>query len=205
MIAHIHSEKSVKFTIRRRAMNGVIDSIRTATESSVAVQHEMFKKWMTMWPGALVSSSPFGEPQKFQKKWVEVGCELLKKQNVWLEAQFKTGLRTIEDAFRLAGANDSEELRTGTINLWQKTFDCLWQNSQAQLRGLHDVLAKWTELMNKSYLPAGQPFRAPEVSEAKPEGGEKRRIPAIAKSDRAELEEAMMEYEMTKGDWSKGR
>jgi hypothetical protein len=186
-------------------MNGVIDSIRTATESSVAVQHEMFKKWITLWPGALVSTSPFGEPQKFQKKWMEVGGELLKKQNDWLEAQFKTGLRTIEDAFRLAEANNSAELRTRTIKLWQKTFDCLWQNSEAQLRSLHDVLAKWTELMNKSYRPASQPLRAPGVSETKSEGGERSKIPAMTKSDREELEEAMMEFEMTKGDWSKGR
>jgi hypothetical protein len=112
-------------------------------------------------------------------------------------------LRTIEDAFRLTEANDSEELRAKTIKLWQKTFDCLWQNSEAQLRGLHVVLAKWTELMNKSYPPAGQPSRAPGVGETKPEGGERGKMPAVAKSDREELQEAMKEYEMTKGDWSK--
>ena len=186
-------------------MNGVIDSIRSATESSVAMQHEMFKKWITMWPGALVSTSPFGEPQKFQKRWVEVGGELLRKQNDWLEAQFKTGLRTIEDTFRLGEANDCEELRTRTIKLWQKTFDCLWHTSEAQLRGLHDVLAKWTELMNKSYRPAGQPPRVPGVGDTKPEGRERGKIPIRAKSDREELEEAMTEYEMTRGDWSKSR
>jgi hypothetical protein len=185
-------------------MNGVIDSIRSATESSVAMQHEMFKKWITMWPGALVSTSPFGEPQQFRKRWLEVGGELLRKQNDWLEVQFKTELRTIEDTFRLGEANDCEELRTRTIQLWQKTFNCLWQTSEAQLRGLHDVLSKWTELMNKSYRPAAQPVRVPGIGEPKPEGRGRGRIPAMAKGDREELEEAMTEYEMTKGDWSKG-
>jgi hypothetical protein len=186
-------------------MNGVIDSIRTATESSVAMQHELFKKWIGMWPGVLVSASPFGEPYKFQKKWVEVGGELLQKQNERLEAQFKTGLRTIEDAFRLAEAKDAEELRTKTIKLWQKTFDCLWLISEAEIRGLHNVLTKWTELMNKGHRPASQPFRGSGVNETKPDGGEGNKVPGRAKSDREELKEAMLEYEMTRGDWSKGR
>jgi hypothetical protein len=127
----------------------VFESLRKATESSVAMQQELFKKWIGMWPGVPASVFPFGEPHKFQKKWVELVSELLKKQNESLEVQFKAGLRNIEEAFHLAEAKDPEELRTKTIELWQKTFDCLRQASEAQLRNCQDAIAKWAELMTK--------------------------------------------------------
>jgi hypothetical protein len=177
-------------------MNGVINSIRTVTESSVAMQQELFKKWMGMWPGALMPPSPFEEPQTLQKKWMEVGGELLRKQNDWLMIQITNGLRTIEEAFRLVEAKDAEELRTKTIKLWQKSFDCLRQTSEGQIRGLHNAVAKWTELMKKGYRPATQP---------RPESGANEKKPVRGMSDGQELKEALMEYEMTKGDWSKGR
>ena len=186
-------------------MNGIIDHIRAETESSIALQQGLFKKWIGMWPGVLVPTPPFEEPQKFHKKWMEVGGELLRKQNEWLKAQFEAGLRTIEDAFHLAEAKDAEELRTRTIKLWQKTFDCLCQASEAQIRGLNSAMARWTELMNKGPRPAGQPFRAPGGNGTEPHGGTRSKIPDIAKNDQEELKEAMMEYEMAKGDWSKGR
>ena len=130
-------------------MNGIIDHIRAETESSIALQQGLFKKWIGMWPGVLVPPPPFEEPQKFHKKWMEVGGELLSKQNEWLEAQFKAGLRTIEEAFHLAEAKDPEELRKKTIELWQKTFDYLRQASEAQLRDFQNAVGKWAELMTK--------------------------------------------------------
>ena len=53
-------------------MNRIIDSARKATESSVAMQQELFRKWASLWLGAPVTAIPFGELQKFQKKWVEI-------------------------------------------------------------------------------------------------------------------------------------
>jgi len=127
----------------------VFESLRKATESSVAMQQELFKKWIAMWPGLPASAFPFGEPQKFQKKWVEIVGDLLKKRNETLEAQFKAGLRNIEEAFRLAEAKDPEELRTKTIELWQKTFECLRQTSEAQVRDFQNAVAKCADLMTK--------------------------------------------------------
>jgi len=127
----------------------VFESLRKATESSVAMQQEMFKKWIALWPGIPASAFPFGEPQKFQKKWVEMVGELLKQRNETLEAQFKTGLRNIEEAFHLAEAKDPEELRKKTVELWQKTFEYLRQASEAQLRDFQNAIAKWAELMTK--------------------------------------------------------
>ncbi len=185
-------------------MSRIIDPIRAEAESSVAMQQGLFKKWIGMWPGVLIPPPSSEEPQSFQKKWIEVGGEMLRKQNEWLKVQFEAGLRTIEDAFHLAEAKDAEELRARTIHLWQKTIDRLCQASEAQIRGLQSAVGRWTELMNKGPRPASQSFRAPESNRMGPKGGLKSKNPANAKSDQEDLKEAMMEYEMTKGDWSKG-
>jgi hypothetical protein len=125
------------------------DSLRKATESSIALQQEMFRKWMGLWPGIPESTFPFSELQKFQKKWVEVVGELVKKKNESLEAEFKAGLQNIEEAFRLSEIKDPEELRAKTVELWQKTFDYLRQTSETQLRDFQYAVSKWAELMTK--------------------------------------------------------
>ena len=125
------------------------DSLRKATESSIALQQEMFRKWMGLWPGIPVSTFQFSELQKFQKKWVDVVGELAKKKNESLEAQFKAGLQNIEEAFRLAEVKDPEVLRAKTVELWQKTFDYLRQTSETQLRDFQYAVSKWAELMTK--------------------------------------------------------
>jgi hypothetical protein len=125
------------------------ESLRKATESSIALQQEMFRKWMSLWPAIPVSTFPFSELQKFQKKWVEVVGELLKKKNESLEAQFKAGLQNIEDAFRLTEIKDPEVLRAKMVELWQKTFDYLRQASETQMRDFQNAVSKWAELMTK--------------------------------------------------------
>jgi hypothetical protein len=91
----------------------------------------------------------FGEPLKFQKKFLEVMGELIKKQREALEAQFSAGLKNIEEAFHLAEAKDPEELRAKTIELWQKSFQCLRQTYEAQVRDFQAAATKWAELYTK--------------------------------------------------------
>jgi hypothetical protein len=128
----------------------VIENMRKATESTFQVQQEMFKKWVALWPGTPPSTNGGGEQMlKFQKRWMEVVGEQVRKQRETLEAQFNAGLRNLEEAFRLAEAKDPDELRAKTLELWQKTFDCLRQGYEAQMRDFQTVVTKWTELMMK--------------------------------------------------------
>jgi hypothetical protein len=128
----------------------VLENLRKATESTVQMQHEMFRKWAGLWPGMPVTQPVWGEPvQKFQKKWAETVAALVKKQNESLETQFKAGLQSLEAAFRVAEAKDAEELRVKTLELWQKSFECLRQVYEAQTRDFQEAMTKWTELMMK--------------------------------------------------------
>jgi hypothetical protein len=127
----------------------VFESLRKATETSIQVQQEMFKKWVSLWPVG-PPLPPVGEPfVKSQKKWAEFVGDLVKKQRETLESQFSAGLKTIEEAFALVGATNPEELRARTVELWQKSFECLRQLYDAQVRDFQGVVAKWTEMMSK--------------------------------------------------------
>ena len=126
----------------------VFENLRMATESSIHLQQEMFKKWVTVWPGMPVAwNGGRDNIQKAQQKWTEFMAVLVKKERETLEAQFSAGLKNIEDAFRLAETKDPEELRARTIELWQKSIDCMRQTYEAQMRDFQAAMVKWTELM----------------------------------------------------------
>lgn len=129
----------------------VFESLRKATECTIQAQQEMFKQWATMWTGFIPSQSTGAEQlQHFQKKWADIASDLVKKQQESLENQFKVGLRNLEESFRLAKTKDPEELRAKTIELWQRSFDCLRQAYEAQIRDFQMAVTRWTELMMKA-------------------------------------------------------
>ena len=128
----------------------VFESFRKATETSIQMQQELFKKWVSAWPGLPVAPNGAGEKiQNAQKKWAEFTADLVKKEREMLEAQFSAGLKNIEEAFRLAEAKEPEELRAKTIELWQKSIDCMRQTYEAQMRDFQSAVVKWTELVMK--------------------------------------------------------
>jgi len=127
----------------------VFDSLRKATEASLQMQQDMFKKWAALWPGMGPQASWAEQGQKFQKKWMESMAEMVKKQNELLEGQFKAGLQNLEAAFSLAEAKDVDEMRTRTLELWRKTFDCLRQTFDAQMREFQAAVSRWCEMAAK--------------------------------------------------------
>jgi hypothetical protein len=127
----------------------VFENLRKATDSTIHMQQEMYQKWLGLWPVMPPSAPTFGEPAKFQKKWMEIAADLLKKQRETLETQFSAGLKQIEEAFRLTEAKDPEEMRARTVELWQKSFEALRKLYEAQVRDFQGAITKWTELYTK--------------------------------------------------------
>jgi hypothetical protein len=128
----------------------VFDSLKKTAEMSLQMQQETFKRWAGLWPGVPAGQGTIPEQaQKFQRRWAEFYEETLKKQREAIEAQFKAGLKSIEDAFRLAESKDPAELRAKTIELWQKVFETLHQSYEAQVREVQAVASRWTELATK--------------------------------------------------------
>ena len=91
-----------------------------------------------------------------------------------------------------------QELGAKTLQLWQQTFDNLSLISIAQIRDLQSAVARWMELMHTGRC---EPV-APETKSKEAEG---RKVLGMSQSERAELQEAFREYEMTKGDWAMDR
>ena len=126
----------------------VFESLRKATDATVKMQQELFNKWTALFPALPMVPAAY-EPLKFQKRCVEVAAELTQKQRESLEGQFNNGVKTIAEAFRLCEAKDPEELRTRTVELWEKTFDSLRRVYDAQARDFQTAVVKWGELVTK--------------------------------------------------------
>jgi hypothetical protein len=129
----------------------MLRGMQTATEANLALQQDLFKKWVSFWP--TVPAAPVGaneQVQKAQKKWIEFVNELIQKQREVLAAQFSAGLKSFEDAFRLAEAKSPEELRAKTLELWEKQFECLRRAYEAQVSAFQTAATKWTELFVKA-------------------------------------------------------
>jgi hypothetical protein len=129
----------------------VLENMGKISGATAQMQHELFKKWFSLWPGVPgFPGYPTGwteQVQKVQKKWVEVVGELLRRQRETVEAQFKAGQANIEKAFQIGEAKTPEELRAKTIELWQKCFEAVRQSSEAQVRDFTVAIEKWFELM----------------------------------------------------------
>jgi hypothetical protein len=139
----------------------VFENMRLATESNITLQQELFKKWVGVWSGLPVAPNGAADKlQKAQKQWLEFIADLVKRERETLETQFSAGLKNIEDAFRLAEAKEPTELRAKTIELWQKSIDCMRQTYEAQMRDLQAVVSKWTELVLKGGVE-GAGYKAP--------------------------------------------
>jgi hypothetical protein len=127
----------------------IFENLRRATELTIQMQQEMLKKWTALWPNPPSPPGWSEQAQKLQKKWAEIVEETLKRQRDLLETQYSAGLKNIESAFAVAEAKDYGEVRSKTVELWQKTFDNLRQTFEAQLRGYQSAMSKCWELMTK--------------------------------------------------------
>jgi hypothetical protein len=130
--------------------NAVFENLRTATDLTIQTQQDLFKKWIAFWEG----TPPFQpvkseQAQKFQKKWTEAVTETLKRQREAMETQFTAGLKSLEAAFAVTGAKDIAEVRAKSVELWEKSFDCLRKAFEAQTGEFQAALARWTELVTK--------------------------------------------------------
>jgi hypothetical protein len=134
-----------------QAFDQVFESFKKATESTLQMQHDLFRQWTALWPGFPKTPPSWAEQaQKFHKDWSQAMTELVQKyQQAW-DRQYKAGMQTLEEAFRLAEAKDPEELRKKTVELWQKSFDCLKELAQAQVRDFQTAIEKWMELAKKA-------------------------------------------------------
>jgi hypothetical protein len=127
--------------------DSVFENLRKASELTIQTQRDLFKKWFAFWEEGPAFQPIFGEKaQNIQKQWGESVSETLKRQREALEVQFNAGLKSLEAAFAVAGAKNVEEVRAKTVELWEKSFDCLRKAFEAQTAEFQKAVSKWGEL-----------------------------------------------------------
>ena len=132
----------------------VFDNFRKATETTLQAQQDLFRQWVSQWPSfPMASAMPSsGVPEKvrtFQKQWTDSVTTLMTKHCEALDAQYRAGIKTIEDALRTTEAKSPEEFRKLTEELWRKSFEVLRQTIENQIRDFQAAVEKWSELMTR--------------------------------------------------------
>jgi hypothetical protein len=133
-------------------LDQVLDNFRKASESTVQMQQDMYKKWMSQWPTTPpASGGAWSEQmQTFQKRWLEQVTELMTKHREKLDSQYKAGIAAIEDAFHVTEAKTPEDYRKMTEELWRKSFETLKSSAEAQVHDFQKAVDTWLEAMTKA-------------------------------------------------------
>jgi hypothetical protein len=145
----------------------ILENYRKAAESTMKVQQDMLRNWTMQWP-QMFGAQSFGFPltgapgtsmpgaawleqfSEAQKKWAETVTEMLNKHRESLDAQYKAGIRTIEDAFKVAEAKDPQQFRRLTEELWKHNFDCLKTVTESQMKDVQAAMQKFYETASKT-------------------------------------------------------
>jgi hypothetical protein len=114
----------------------IVDGVRKASESSLHMQQEMLKQWTRLW----LSTAPgpnglAGDVNRVaQKKWLELGLEMLEKHRAVLDSTYRSGIQLIEQTFQVADAKSGDDYRKVVEDLWRKLFDLQKQQAESQFR-----------------------------------------------------------------------
>ena len=146
----------------------ILENYRKAAESTMKVQQDMMRNWTMQWP-QMFGAQAFGMPltgmtpiagmpgaawleqmSEAQKKWSETVTDMLNKHREALDAQYRAGIRTIEDAFKVGEARDPAQFRRLTEELWKHSFECLKTVTESQMRDVQAAMKQFYEVASKT-------------------------------------------------------
>jgi hypothetical protein len=133
----------------------VLDNFRKAAESTMQLQQELFRNWTQQWtqvPGVMPNPAAglADQMRGYQKQWTAALSDMMSKHRETLDTQYRAGIRTIEEAFRVGEAKDPEQFRRLTEELWRQSFDCLKTMVEAQMRDFQTASEKAMEAVSKT-------------------------------------------------------
>src|SRR5262245_9409530 len=126
----------------------LIDGVRKASESSLQMQQEMFKHWTRLFSAPTSEVSAGAEwGRGSQKRWVELGLEMLNRQREAVDAMYKSGIQIIEQTFHVTEAKSADDYRRMVEDLWRKLFDLQKEQSESQFRDFQSFYEKSAALV----------------------------------------------------------
>jgi hypothetical protein len=113
----------------------LVDGVRKASESSLHMQQEMFRHWTRLWVAAAPGAAGTNEwSRTSQRRWIELGLEMLNKHRESLDATYRSGIQLIEQTFQVGEAKSSDDYRKLIEELWRKLFELQKQQAEGQFR-----------------------------------------------------------------------
>jgi hypothetical protein len=126
----------------------LIDGVRKASESSLQMQQEMFKHWTRMFTAPATEAGATTEwGRNSQKRWLELGVEMLNRQREAVDAMYKAGIQLIEQTFHVTEAKSADDYRRMIEDLWRKLFDLQKAQSESQFRDFQTFYEKSAALV----------------------------------------------------------
>jgi hypothetical protein len=142
---------TVQTEVFGKTFDEAFEGFQKAAESTLHFQRQLFRQWVRLWPGMPKPSAEWAERvQQFHKEWTQTATELARKYQQSWDAQYKTGIRLLTEAFKTAECSSPEQLREKTEELWRQAFDCFKKLAQAQARDFQDASEKWIGLMTRA-------------------------------------------------------
>jgi len=131
----------------------ILQNYRTATETTMQFQQMLLRSWTQQWPPGFGVSIPMtnwpDQARNVQKKLTETTTDLLNKHRETLDAQYRAGIRAIENAFRVGEAKDPEQFRKLTEELWRQSYECLKNLAESQMRDIQALMQKSFDLASQ--------------------------------------------------------
>jgi len=131
----------------------ILENYRKATETTMQFQQMMLRSWTQQWPPGFGMSIPTAswpeQARNVQKKVADTTTELLNKHRETLDAQYRAGIRAIENAFRVGEAKDPEQFRKLTEELWRQSYECLKNLAESQMRDIQALMQKSFDLASQ--------------------------------------------------------
>ncbi len=133
----------------------ILDNYRKATESSLQFQQLMLRSFGQQWPstfGVPIPTNPGAWPEQFYKAQKQLGdtiTDMLTKHRETLDTQYRAGIRSIEEAFRVGEAKDPEQFRKLSEELWRHSYECLKTLAESQMRDVQTLMQKWFDLASQ--------------------------------------------------------
>jgi hypothetical protein len=136
----------------------ILDNYRKVAESTMQFQQTMLRNWTSQWlqipvPGLGVPNPGAAwveQAHAAQRKWGETVVGMLDKHRETLDAQYRAGIRLIDDTFRTGEAKDPEQFRRLMEELWRHSFDALKSVTEDQIHECQSVMKKWFDLVSQS-------------------------------------------------------
>ena len=129
----------------------LIDGVRKASESSMQMQQEMLKNWTKMFSAPMAEAGVPGVPADWgkggQKRWLELGVEMLSRQREAVDGMYKSGIQIIEQTFHVTEAKSADDYRRMVEDLWRKLFDLQKAQSESQFRDFQTFYEKSAALV----------------------------------------------------------